>query len=93
MSKRLSELYGMDIYTTKGQFVGKVEDVILNLEKGEIMRLSLISFRGGALSGEAIRRIIREESVAYEEVAEVGDIVLIHKNPSTQRGRTKGLAE
>ncbi|MFH1403878.1 MAG: PRC-barrel domain-containing protein [Candidatus Altiarchaeota archaeon] len=92
MSKRLSELYGMDIYTTKGQFVGRVQDVILNLEKGEIMRLSLQSFKGSSPSGEEVRRILRDESIPYEEVAEVGDIILVHKIPSPSRGR-KEIAE
>jgi sporulation protein YlmC with PRC-barrel domain len=91
MSKRLSELYGMDIYTMKGLYVGKVEDVILNLEKGEVMRVSLKSFRGGVFSGDNVRQILREESIPYEEVAEVGDIVLIHKTP--QRSRSKGTEE
>ncbi|MFC2162861.1 PRC-barrel domain-containing protein [Candidatus Altiarchaeota archaeon] len=91
MSKRLSELYGMDIYSVKGMFVGKVEDVILNLEKGEVMRLSLQAFRGGTVSGDNVRQIIRDESIPYEEVAEVGDIVLVHKSPLPRAA--KGLEE
>ena len=89
MSKRLSELYGMDIYTTKAQHVGRVEDVILNLEQGEVMRLSLKSFRGSRLPAEDVRKILKEESVGYDEVAEVGDIILVEKAPSTSQKKTK----
>jgi sporulation protein YlmC with PRC-barrel domain len=81
MSKRLSELYGMDIYTQKAMYVGKVEDVILNLDKGEIMRLCLKSFRGGGLSSEDVRKVLAEDSVSYDEVVEVGDIILVQKPP------------
>ena len=82
MSKRLSELYGMDIYTQKAEYVGKVEDVILNLDKGEVMRLSLKAFKGGSLSSEEGRRVLQEESISYDDVVEVGDIILASKTPS-----------
>jgi len=81
MSKRLSELYGMDIYSQKAKYVGRVEDVILNLEKGEVMRLSLQPFRSGQLPSEEVKRILQGESISYDEVVEVGDIILCEKPP------------
>jgi len=71
----------MDMYTQKAQFVGKLSDVILNLEKGEIMRLSLHPLRGDVLSGDDVKRILQQESIPYEEVLEVGDIILVEKQP------------
>lgn len=85
MSKRVSELYGIDIYTQKAQYVGKVEDVILNLEKGEVMRLSLRPFKGTSVSPEEVKKILQSESLSYDDVAEVGDIILIHKTPTTPK--------
>lgn len=85
MSKRLSELYGMDIYTQKAEYIGKVEDVILNLDKGEVMRLCLKSFRGGSLSNDEVRKVLQEESVSYDDVVEVGDIILVSKPPSAPK--------
>lgn len=79
MSKRLSEFYGMDVYTQKAMYVGKVEDVILNLEKGEIMRLSTKPFKGDYLSSDEIKKILQVESIPYDDVLEVGDIVLVQK--------------
>lgn len=84
MSKRLSEFYGMDIYTLKANYIGKVEDVILNLEKGEIMRLSLRPFKGGQLPSEEVKKILQGESIGYDEVSEVGDIILVQKAPAPQ---------
>ncbi|HHQ44906.1 MAG TPA: hypothetical protein ENN13_02060 [Candidatus Altiarchaeales archaeon] len=85
MSKRLSELYGMEIFTTKGQQVGRVEDVILNVEEGEVMRLSLRSFKGANVPTEEVRKILTEDSISYDEVVEVGDIILVEKAPSVRK--------
>lgn len=84
MSKRVSELYGMDIYTQKGQNVGRVEDVILNLERGEVMRLSLKPLKGGVLKPEDVRSILKAETINYDDVVNVGDIILIQKTPTAQ---------
>jgi sporulation protein YlmC with PRC-barrel domain len=89
MSKRLSELYGMDIYSKKAEYVGRVEDVILNLESGEVMRLCLRSFKAKTLPDNEVKRILQTESVGYNEVVEVGDVVICKKNPRSE-GRGMG---
>ena len=85
MSKLLSEFYGMNIYTQKATYVGKVEDVILNLEKGEVMRLSLKPLRGGMAQGGDVKKILQQESVPYTDVLDVGDIVVVSKAPTPLR--------
>jgi sporulation protein YlmC with PRC-barrel domain len=75
----------MDIYTQKAQYVGKVEDVILNLDKGEVMRLSLKSFRSGGLPSDEVRRVLQDESIGYDDVVEVGDIILVAKAPTHKK--------
>jgi len=82
MSKRLSELYGLTIYTNKGQYVGRVEDIVVNIEKGEVMCLCLKSFKSMREGGDEIRRVLKEESISYDDVIEVGDIVLVNKMPA-----------
>ena len=89
MSKRLSQLYGMDVYTEKAERVGRVEDVILNLEKGEVMRLSLKSFKARTLPSDDVRKIIQEESIGYNDVVRAGDIIICRKNPRKE-GKRKG---
>jgi len=69
----------MDIYTGGGKYVGRVEDVILNLERGEVMRLSLQSFKGD-ISAENGKKILQDETIGYNEVDAVGDIILCQKN-------------
>jgi len=84
MSKRLSQLYGMEIFTRKAEHVGRVEDVILNLETGEVMRLCLRSFREKRLPESEVKRILQTESIGYNEVIEVGDVIICKKNPLTE---------
>ncbi|MBM3309720.1 MAG: photosystem reaction center subunit H [Candidatus Altiarchaeales archaeon] len=79
MVRRLSELYGMDIYTASGKYVGRVEDVVLNLERGEVMRLSLRSFKGDITADDG-KRILQDETIGYNEVQSVGDIILCQKD-------------
>jgi len=77
MSIKISELYGTEIYTTKAKHLGKVEDIILNLQKGEIMRLTLAPLKSGFLSKTKVEEILKENSIGYQDVETVGDIVLV----------------
>jgi len=77
MSIKISELYGTEIYTSKAKHLGKVEDIILNLQKGEIMRLTLAPLKGGFLSKSKVEEILKENSIGYTDVDCVGDIILV----------------
>ncbi len=79
MVMNLSELYGMDIYTEDAKYLGKVNDVIINIETGKIVRLTTEPLK--AVSKEAAKRILKEKSVLYKYVKSVGDIVLVGKTP------------
>lgn len=92
MSMRVSQFYRRDIYSERAEYVGKVEDVILNLETGEIMRLSLRAFNEGGLPPEEVKKIILEESVGYEDVVRVGDVIIVRKNPKVKPGKRKKVA-
>ena len=53
MSKKLSSLYGLDIYSTNGGYMGKVEDILLNLEEGIVMSLYLAKPLNGVSADSA----------------------------------------
>jgi sporulation protein YlmC with PRC-barrel domain len=80
MSVKISELYNMEIYTSKAKHLGKVEDIILNLQKGEIMRLTLSPLKSGFLSKSKVEEILKENSIGYSDVEQVDDIVLVKPN-------------
>jgi len=73
----ISELYGMDIYNDDARYIGKVNDIILNLETGKIVRLTTEPLR--SISKEKAKEVLREKSVLYRNVVAVGDIIIVGK--------------
>ena len=77
MVVRISKLYGMDIFSDTGKYLGKVYDIIVDVEKGEIVRLTLESIH--AASKEEAQRIIREKTILYKNVKSVEDVIVVGK--------------
>jgi len=75
MTVRLSKLYGMDIFSDNGKYLGKIYDLILDLEKGEVVRMTLEPIH--AASREEVLRIIREKTILYKNVKSVEDVVIV----------------
>ena len=93
MTIRVSQLYGKDIFTEKAEFVGKVGDVILNLETGEVMRLSLRPFNARELPRDEVKKIVQEESIGFDEVVKMSDILICRRNPASAKKHPHKLRE
>ncbi|MFA5381677.1 MAG: PRC-barrel domain-containing protein [Candidatus Micrarchaeia archaeon] len=78
MASKISNIYGMDIYTDGGSFLGRVQDIIIDLEKGEVVRLTMepLNF---LVSKEEAMRILKEKSILYKSVRSVEDVVIVSK--------------
>lgn len=79
MALNIADLYGMDIFTTSGKFVGKVQDVIVDLEKGEVIRISMEPLNSIS-SREEARQVLKDKSILYKKVKSVGDVIIIEDN-------------
>ena len=79
MAVKVSDMYGMDIFTDGGKFVGKVQDVIIDLEKGEVIRISMEPLTN-VLTKDNARKMLKEKSILYKHVRSVGDIVVVDDN-------------
>ena len=77
MGFKLSKLYGMDIYSDVGRYLGRAQDLILDLEKGEILRITLEPI--GSVTRDDAKRILRERSVLYKNVRSVEDVIIVAK--------------
>lgn len=77
MSIRMSNLYGMDIFSDGGKYLGKVFDIIVDVEKGEVVRVTLESIH--AASREEAQRIIKEKTILYRNVKSVEDVIVVSK--------------
>jgi sporulation protein YlmC with PRC-barrel domain len=74
---QLSDLYGMDIYTDDGKYLGQVHAVILDLEEGKISRIMLVPIE--KISGPQAERLIKQYSIMYDKVRSVEDVVIVSK--------------
>ncbi len=83
MTVRLSELFGMDIYTVDSVRKGKVFDLVINLEKGRIETITTEPLK--ARSKAEAKKIISEKSIPYSRVISAKDILLISSKAEQQQ--------
>ena len=79
MATKLSRLYGMEIFTDSGRFLGNVQDFILDFETGEVLRILTEPM---PRDKEAVRNMLREKSIMYKSVKSVEDVVVVTKAPA-----------
>jgi len=79
MTTRISKLFGMDIYTTEGDYKGKVFDLVINLEKGRIETITTEPLK--ARTKQEAKKIITEKSVPYNRVRAAKDIIVVGNTP------------
>jgi len=72
---KISELYGLKVFTTTGKELGKVEELIINLEDKKVERILFIPY-SQLLKGNA-RQLLAKNSIKYEKVKSVGDVVIV----------------
>ena len=76
MSVRLSKMYGMEIFTDSGKYVGTAQDFIVDLESGEVSRILLEPLSS---SKEKTKSILKDKSVIYKNVASIEDVIVVTK--------------
>ncbi len=91
MALKMSQLIGMDVYTDKADFVGKVYDVIIDLQKGEAARLTLEPIR--AASKEDAKRIFKEKTIMYKSVKAVEKIIIVSSQPIAEEPDEPAVVE
>jgi len=72
MIAEITTLFGMKVYTDEGRYVGKVDDVVIDLERRQIRSLAL-SDVNKALITTRYRGVL----LPYRFVKAVGDIIII----------------
>jgi sporulation protein YlmC with PRC-barrel domain len=73
MEIELSSLYGQDIYTDKGVYVGKIEDVSIDIKEKRISGLAVKNINPNAFDVGKKKGVV----IPYRWVTAIGDIVLI----------------
>ena len=79
---KISDLYSMDVYSDAGQYLGEVRDAIIDLEKGEVIRILMDEWR--TADREEVKRLLQQKSVLFKNVKNVGDVVLVSASALNQ---------
>lgn len=72
MRTEITSLLGLDVYTQKGIFLGRVDDAVLDTEAGMVSGLAL-----GSLNKSLIDQKSKGIVVPFSTITAVGDIVLV----------------
>ena len=83
MQADITSLLGLEVYTQKGIFVGKVDDAVLDPENGIISGLAL-----GGVNKELFDQKGKGIVIPYRWITAVGDIVIMRhltKNAGLER--------
>ncbi len=77
MKWQISELFGMSVYSDKAVFLGKVEDVVLDVTNKKISGLALSNVNKDVIDTKNFQGVI----IPYRIVKEIGDIIIVRHIP------------
>lgn len=85
MNVEITSLLDIEVYTQKGIFVGKVDDVVLDPEKGSVSGLAL-----GDVNKDLFDQKGKGIVIPYRWVTAVGDIIVIRHLTRNAKAERKG---
>lgn len=88
MELELSSLYGQDLYTDRGVYVGKIEDVTVDIKEKRISGLAVRNVNPNAFEVSKNEGVI----IPYRWVTAIGDVVLI-KHVKRRRAQEEAKGE
>ncbi len=69
-------MYGMDIFTDSGKFLGNAQDFIVDVESGEVSRILIEQLPA---SKDEAKKALRDKSILYANVKSVEDVIVVTK--------------
>jgi sporulation protein YlmC with PRC-barrel domain len=72
--KRLSEIYGMRIYSDRARYVGSIKDIVIDDKEGIVVGFVFEHKKGKAIS------------IPFSSITAIGDVVLVHSKKAEQIG-------
>ena len=72
----VSELIGMDVYSNTGRWLGKVEEVCLDLETKRISTIYLESLSSMWASKNFIKTCF-EKSILFKNIKSIGEVIVL----------------
>ncbi len=86
METQITELFGLQIYTDKGMFIGEVEDVVLDVDSKKMEALVV-----GKVNDQRFElKNFKGLKIPYRIISAIDDIVLIRHLPGAFAGGSGG---
>ncbi len=89
METQITELFGLQIYTDKGMFIGEVEDVVLDVDSKKMEALVVGKVNDQLFELKSFKGL----KIPYRIISAIDDIVLIRHLPGAFSGGSGGDAE
>ena len=84
MRMELTSLNGLDVYTTKGKYVGRVDDIVLDPNESKISGIAV-----GDINRDLFDVNAKGVVIPYRWVTAIGDIVLMRQIESKKAAGEK----
>jgi sporulation protein YlmC with PRC-barrel domain len=89
METQITELFGLQIYTDKGMFIGEVEDVVLDVDSKKMEALVVGKVNDQLFELKSFKGL----KIPYRIISAIDDIVLIRHLPGAFSGGSGGDTE
>ena len=86
METQITELFGLQIYTDKGMFVGEVEDVLIDVDQKKIDSIVVSKVNDQLFELKNFKGL----KIPYRIISAIDDIVLIRHLPGSLHERQRG---
>lgn len=86
METQITELFGLQIYTDKGMFIGEVEDVVIDVDSKKIESLVVSKVNDQLFEMKSFKGL----KIPYRIISAIDDIVLIRHLPGAFSGSSSG---
>lgn len=81
MTTQISELFGMNVYSDRAIYLGRVEDVVLDVTNKKVSGLALTNVNKEVIDTKNYTGVL----IPYRIVKDVGDIVIVRHIPGAFR--------
>jgi sporulation protein YlmC with PRC-barrel domain len=82
MRNQITELFGLQVYTDKGVFVGEIEDVVVDVAEKKMESLVITKVNPELVDLKSFKGM----KIPYRLIKSIGDVVMIRHVPAAFHG-------
>lgn len=86
MRNQITELFGLQVYTDRGVFVGEIEDIVLDINEKKMDALVIAKVNPELVDLKNFKGM----KIPYRLIKSIGDVMVIRHVPAAFRGGAGG---